>query len=243
MKLLSKFGRDVTGGNIKNALEQTAKKHYEFVKVYDNFNEYNRYQSYPYRLHIRTDNINNDLIYEYEEMGFECKKGTTCNEWETSMQVRKNAKMKQHPPHMEVTVKSPAELQVMAPRWSKFLKEVKFLGHLLGTLDNGIEVHKQAFGECDTSIVLETFKRAYGEDYKSHQCSKCINCELDFKQSIVEHNIQQFEEQLQLFVTHFLTTHNDLYERLKNTPEDYLDDNNEVSYDGKRSHPKGYLDD
>lgn len=241
MNLLKRAVKVVTESNESSKIEAMAKKYYDHVQVfYDGpTDDYDR--SYPYRCHIRTDNITNDLIYDLEQAGFECRKGQTCNEWETSMRIKKNSTIHMHPPHMPVSMTPPTELGKMAPMWNEFLENTGFLGHLLGTLDNGIRVPKQAFGECQTSIVLETFKRAFGADYKKHQCNTCIEFEIGFKYSIESHLIQDFENGLTAFVAHFKQEHATEFNRLQNTPDNYISDG-EVGYDYRDTHPVGYLD-
>ncbi len=220
MKLLSKFKRGVQDNGGKSKVWDACNKYYDFVTVDENLDEYGRYFRYPYRVMIRTDKIANDLIFDLECLGYECKDGSSCNEWETSMQVRKNKEIEFHPPHMPMKITPPKELEIIAPTWDNFLKHVTYLGHLLGTLDNGIQVPKQAFGECDTSIVLETYKRAYGDEYKAHQCNECINFELSFKQSIENHNVRQFEDRLKAFTLHFIEIHKSLFDKLKEKNSD-----------------------
>lgn len=190
-------------------LYDEAKKYHDKVKVFEDVkNEYGRDLEYTYRIHIRTANIDNALIYALEQLGYKCNKGQTCNEWETSMRVQQSKNIHIHPPHMPVSVTPPEDLEKMSPTWYEFLNKVKFLGHLTGDLSNGIDVEKQAFGECDTSIVLETYKTAYGSvEYKEHQCDQCIDFELAFKDDIMCHDFALFEVNLHAFVDHFKTQH------------------------------------
>lgn len=207
-------------------------KYYEpvLVSIYENINSRGELrQSAPYRIHIRTDVPVPELICELEQFGLRCSKGVTCNEWETSIIVEPDAQIAIHPPHMPVKLTHiPEELKTLTPLWYKFLKQTDFLGHLMGTMSNGITVPKQAFGECQTSIVLETYRRAYGLDYKSHQCTECVNYELAFKEAIVAHRFDDFQHLLNEFVTHFVNVHPEAYTMVQTTPYSYQHD----PYDG-----------
>lgn len=234
--------RGVKDGGGKARVWDMCKKYYDFVTVEDNMDDDGDYYAYPYRIQIRTDEIANDLIFDLENEGFECKSGSSCNEWETSLQVRKNKKIQFHPPHMPMTVTTPKDLAVMAPQWNRFLAKVAYLGHLLGTLDNGIHVEKQAFGHCDTSIVLEVYKNAYGEQYKSHQCNECINYELGFKKNIENHNTGDFETGLQKFVTHFKTVHKELFDKMEAGEVEEGSNQHTGNLRGRGNLPHGFLD-
>ena len=226
LKFIDKAYLGLTGTS-KNKVEKICSKYYQYVQVHDNLTRYNKLnRETPFRVHIRTEEINPNLLYELEQAGFKCSKGSTCNEWETSLLLSPNDKAKEHPPHMSVKLDEiPNELFTLSPNWYKFLSRVEYLGHLMGDLDTGINVPKQAFGECETSIVLDTYKRAYGADYKSHQCDTCINFELAFKTSIINHKFDQFSRQLREFVQHFTSLHGKEYDVLVDDPWIHLGGN------------------
>ena len=207
-------------GISKSKIEKICSKYYEYVQVFENTGRRGKLdREYPYRIHVRAGEINPNLLYELEQNGLKCSRGSTCNEWETSIIVSPNHEMKIHPDHMPVKLgELPNELFTLSPNWYNFLSRVEYLGHLMGTISADVHVPKQAFGECETSIVLDTYKRAYGKDYKSHQCNTCINFELAFKSSIVNHKFEQFSTQLKEFVQHFISSHEKEYETLINDP-------------------------
>lgn len=217
------------------------------VNIYENTNSRGELsRNSPYRIHIRTDVINPELLCALEQAGLECRRGATCNEWETSLLVLPNYQMRIHPPHMSVKLQHiPDELRTLTPLWYDFLKQTDFLGHLMGTMSNGITVPKQAFGECQTSIVLETYRRAYGPDYKAHQCTECINYELQFKEHIVNHDFGAFEEKLNAFVNHFINVHPDAYKVISEEPFSFVrhyDDQEGMWFKGdKRINPDDYI--
>jgi len=202
-------------------------RHYDqrLVKVYEVEVRGQRSTETPFRIHIRTDAVKPELICELELAGFACRRGTTCNEWETSLLLTPNPQIAVHPPHMVVKLDNiPPELKKLTPLWYDFLENVEFLGHLMGTMSNGIEVPKQAFGECQTSIVLETYRRAYGPAYKSHQCTECVDWELSFKDAIVAHDFSRFQTNLNSFVAHFVAAHADAYKTVSENPFSYQKD-------------------
>lgn len=205
-------------------LYEACYKHYDrqLVAVYEMRDREGDFRESPYRIHIRTDFIKPELLAELEAIGMRCERGTTCNEWETSIVVTPDPQIAVHPPHMVVRLtKIPESLKQLTPLWYDFLQQTEFLGHLMGTMSNGITVPKQAFGECQTSIVLETYRRAYGPEYKAHQCVDCVNYELGFKEKIVAHDFDGFQNGLVAFVSHFINAHPEAYKMVTETPFSY----------------------